>query len=187
MKNIMMLGVCVVSVIAQCATVKELKVQVASKEKEIADVRKTNPACLINPNSAKTIRNREIKMIDRDHAKYYRNKNVIFVRETFWCTKCKSEFDVESAHEKCPAAKASFPLWRDAYNNLEKTQEVNRQLDILFAELKGIKEQLAEAEREEKEQMKKKAEEKIKAKREKAGKARKAQGASNNAEGESRL
>ena len=129
-----------------------------------------DPACLVNPNAAKTIRNREIKMIDRKHAKYYRNKNIIFIRETFWCTKCKAEFDVESGHERCPAAKASFPLWRDAYNNLQKTQEVNQQLDVLFGELSELKEELKQAEKIENEQKLKDLEAKRKTKKSQTGK-----------------
>lgn len=170
MKMMMLIGFGILSVAAQCATVAELKTMVANKEKEITELRKTNPACLVNPNAAKTIRNREIKMIDREHAKYYRNKNIIFIRETFWCTKCKAEFDVESGHERCPAAKASFPLWRDAYNNLQKTQEVNRQLDVLFGELNELKEELKQAKKIENEQKLKDLEAKRKTKKSQTGK-----------------
>ena len=77
---------------------------------------------------------------------------------------------MESGHERCPAAKASFPLWRDAYNNLQKTQEVNQQLDVLFGELDGLKEQLKQAEKIENEQKKKELEVKRKAKKEQKGK-----------------
>ena len=66
MKMMMLIGLGIFSIAAQCATVAELKTLVANKGKEITELRKTNPACLMNPNAAKTIRNREIKMIDRE-------------------------------------------------------------------------------------------------------------------------
>lgn len=118
-------------------TSEELKRLIKEKKEEHLNLRKRNPACVMKKD-LRNIRNLEYRLLGREDKRYYHCKNVTYVREVFYCTKCKGDFE----RHYCEGSKASAPIWRAARDKVSETLEINAKIDVVLKQIANLEKEL---------------------------------------------
>lgn len=123
--------------------IAELQKQLEQNLKEIKRLRRSNPTCVLYPDSSKTIRNTSTKLCSANM--YSTSKQITYVRDLFYCGNCKKENTSRTSPCCSVSAKKGFAAWKKERDAVDVTMNINRQIEALTESNTDLKKRIKEA------------------------------------------
>lgn len=119
-------------------SIAELKNKIKANQEEVKSLRMENPGCILVDHT-KQARILETRFRPNGWAKYMFKDQITYVRSLFRCTACNWEGS-ELGGPCCDVSrKRSYGLWRKAFRDAQKTEQINARIDELLKENEDLK------------------------------------------------